>query len=450
MIFYMLRFLQRILLALALAGAVHSASAFSLLGPYAVTDGGTVWQVPDIGYNLPGDIGGPMNLGEEYRWNIQTITYGFDESFLNYFGAQGTNAITQAMNVLNALPAFSQMSSNLSEFPLQTMRENSRAGALQLLDVKSVAMSVLLEEMGLAMPERFVWTLRSRVIGPGGSPTNYTVIMRNFDPVTWAPSKYVNGALYTYTISEDTVPQAVTVISSVDPLAFTYTTVAYGNLSYGNFYIGLTRDDVGGLRYSYRASNRNIESVIPGTTGGGGGPWSPVGGAATNFVNIALRPGVDKITFVPTKYDSVLGNFITVTNTYKDTYITNSQAKTQNLQRVLTQPDILFAAADLGVGPDGSPGLVGRNPGWVDNDTLNGQVTLSGPGQISPQIIIYFSNVGPWYYNTWPFFLDEASGGVNGHPIMAWGSFDGTTNEPVVYPIGTSIQDLEQWVLGGQ
>jgi hypothetical protein len=29
-----------------------------------------------------------MNLGEEYRVNVPLLTYGFDDSFLNYFGAR--------------------------------------------------------------------------------------------------------------------------------------------------------------------------------------------------------------------------------------------------------------------------------------------------------------------------------------------------------------------------
>src|SRR5262249_48087172 len=133
-IIYMLRYFQKMFLALAVAGAVHSAQAFSLLGPFAT------WQVGEIGYNTFGfDIGGPMNLGEEYRWNIRTVTYGFDESFLNYFGQQGADAINKAIAILNSLPAFSKMSTNLSEFPTDTRRVNYRASALGLQDLKSAA-----------------------------------------------------------------------------------------------------------------------------------------------------------------------------------------------------------------------------------------------------------------------------------------------------------------------
>jgi len=63
--------------------------------------------VQAIGYNtFNSDIGAPMNLGEEYRWNIRTVTYGFDESFLNYFGQKGVDAVNQAFAIFNGLPAF--------------------------------------------------------------------------------------------------------------------------------------------------------------------------------------------------------------------------------------------------------------------------------------------------------------------------------------------------------
>ena len=467
MICPMMRYLQRTFIALAIAGAANSASAFSLLGPFAVDGGGTVWQVVGIGYQIPGsDIGGPMNLGEEYRWNIKTVTYGFDESFLNYFGAQGTAAVMQAFAFLNALPPVSQMSSDLAEFPLESKRMNYQANALGLLDVKSVALAMLLEELGVASPERYVWTLRSRVTPSAPPRTNYTVIMRNFDPVTSAPSKYVNGTLYTYTIVEFTVAGTLVADAEeipVDPLAFTYTAVVSAaeggywapGLYFGEFFAGLTRDDVGSLRYLYRPNNYQYENLIPGTTVGSGGPWTPIYGTnalgSNAVVDLALRPGVDKIVFQFGRNDSIFGNFLTVTNQYTDTYVTNSTLKTQNTQRVLTQPDILFAAEDLGLNLGGQPVLASRSANWVDNNALNGQVTLAGPGQIQPQILITFSTIGPWFYHEWPYFLDEANPLTIG---AIWGSFDGSTNPPIIYPNSdlyphTSIQDLEQQVLSG-
>ncbi len=437
-----------------MAGAVKTAVAFSLLGPFEA------YQVPQLGYAFGGDTGGPMNLGEEYRWNIQTVTFGFDESFLNYFGSQGSNAVYEAFSILNSLPPVSQMSTDLTEFPTDTRRDNFQAAALQLLDVKSTALEFLIEELGLAEPERYVWTLRDRAILPGGSPTNYTVIKRNFDPVTLQPSSFVNGTLYTYSIF-DAAPIAIAeaVESQVDPLAFGFTSVASLSVPIGGFYIGLTRDDVGGLRYLYRPNNINTEGLVPGATASSIlPPWQPVGSTNTNtVVDIVLRPGVDKITFVPARFDSLLGVFITITNRYNDQFVTNSVLKTQVIERVLTgAPDILFTAEDLGVNAAGFPFTIRRTAAaganWQNNDAINGQANLAGPGQIQAPgpnitpITITFNKVGPFIINQFGFFLDEFNNVSTGY---VWGSFDGSTNLPVVYPIGSSIFDLERQVLGG-
>lgn len=52
----------------ALALFAGAARAFSLLGPY------DSWMWPTNGFHQPADIGGPMNLGEEYRWNVPVVT----------------------------------------------------------------------------------------------------------------------------------------------------------------------------------------------------------------------------------------------------------------------------------------------------------------------------------------------------------------------------------------
>ena len=103
-----------------------------------------------------------------------------------------------AFKILNDLPAASEMSPDLREFPLDTRRYNYQASALRVRDLKSWTLSALLEVMGLGVPERSIYTLRSRTI-VGGVPV-YVTLRRNFDPVTFAPSSYVNGTLYTYSI----------------------------------------------------------------------------------------------------------------------------------------------------------------------------------------------------------------------------------------------------------
>ncbi len=449
----MLRLIQRAWLALVLAGAVSSASAFSLLGPY------DTWQTAALGYAITAnaDIGGPMNIHQEYRWDLRTVYYGFDSSFKAYFGQKGVDEVKKAIAILNNLPSASAMSSNLTEFPLDTRRANYYASALGLLDLKSATLGVLVEQMGLTSPERYAWTLRDA----SGTPIVYTVIKRNFDPVTLLPSSYVNGTLYTYVIfagisaiggGADAVP------IPVDPLAFTYTAVAStmdglwgGGISAGDFLTGLTRDDAGGLRFMYSGSGRyanyHIEGLVGTVTAAGiGQPWDPPGTNTNTIVTTALRPGVDKITFTEAKYDSVLGAFVTFTNTFTDYYVTNGTLQSQLVSRTISAPDILFTAADLGINGPGAPALFGRTDttGWVNNATTNSASLTAGPGNIAPPITITYSELGP-YQTVSGSTLTEANASVG----LWWGSFDGTTNTPVVYPVGMSIQDLEQMVLGG-
>ena len=203
-----------------------------------------------------------MNLGEEYRWNTKTMVYAFDASFLDYFGSNGVAAVEQAIAILNGLTNFSAYSQDLSEVPLEVTRVNYRAQALGLMDLKTAALRTMVEELGLAQPDRWTWCLRDRRPLPGASCPlmEYNVIMRNFDPATFAPSKYVNGTLYSYTITE-ACPPGDAVEFPVDPLENTFTAVAAGRYGYGRFYTGLTRDDVGGLRYMLRTNNMNWEAV---------------------------------------------------------------------------------------------------------------------------------------------------------------------------------------------
>lgn len=473
-----MRHISRILFgSLLLAGAAQQVSAFSLIGAF------DTWMTQEVGYQLGADLGGPMNLGEEYRWNIPVITYGFDESFLNYFGARGVEEIEKAIKILNDLPRFSQMSPTLSEYPLDTRRFNHRASALFLYDLKSYALSILLEQLGVAPAERYVWTLRSRVL-VNNIPV-YAVIQRNFDPVTFEPSSYVNGGLYTYYI----IPSPIWNITyweavefDVDPSLPSVTSVAalsdargaywgtgwFVNNEPGLFVTGLTRDDVGSLRYLYRPENVNVETsptnavlAASGSTalsgGSGGSPWEPPVGltnilGGTNVLTVvsnapvvqALRPGMDSITFERVDFDSLTGAWIVLTNTYVDSYMTNGAIQSQTLERVLPQPDILFSAADLGIDPDGFPYVWSRSISFVNQDAINGLTTLAGPGQIAPPLTITFSKLGDYLINV------PEGGQPDGQQGFWWGSYDGTTNEPALYPVGASIKALERLVLTGE
>lgn len=490
---FMTRLTKGLLSAALLFAVVSETGAFSLLGPFKqdatqFPNNGN-WQAAPfggrpqgLGYNLPGDIGGPMLPTEAYRWNIPVITYAFDTTFLQYFGTNGVAAIEEAFAILNALPPVSQMSADLSEYPLDTKSENGTASSLGLVDLKSFALAGLMEQMGLANPERFVWGLRGRATG--NDFTNYTVIQLNYDPATIRPSRYVNGVLYNYRIFDGLGPQGGEWASAVewyqlDPLYQPYSSVAggagsadyqlgsepdditsvggiFGGLSVGQFYTGLTRDDVGGLRFLLSTNNMVFDTllptVLPRLSGVRSSPWAPVLGVGnitnaaglsnlvssvgtnfTNFVRTAYRPGVDKITF---QRVHVFGtNFNPITLRYTDRFInTNGRAVKQPVERLVLVPDILFAVRDLGTIQD-VPFTSARTTttNWNNNAALNSfysGIGLGGPGTINPPVVITFSDMVPYWFHaaTGETDLDAFQGFI-------WGSFDGTTRTPVAYPV---------------
>ncbi|MBI3415831.1 MAG: hypothetical protein HY043_11035 [Verrucomicrobia bacterium] len=514
----MLRFLKNSLTALVLAAAVQQAPAFSLNGATPA------WQIPGIGYTWTTDgavltIGGVMNLGEEYRWNLPVIFYAVDSSFLNFFGARGVEEIDKAVKILNDLPPVSQV--NIDDYPLKSQRINYQAQALGLVDIKTAALQSLVQEIGLADPEDFVFTLRSRTT-PVPTVTNYYVFQRNFDPVTLRPTAYINGDLWTYVGMADNqnAPIAYPIKSRVDPLSYgdpvasSESSQANNSSVVGLFYTGLTRDDVGGLRYIYHPLNKNMENPAPNVFSGLGGviaglggsavtgsPWEPLflsssngttttvsggafgnspfapvfipnsnnvataagggtGGAVlntNNFINTGLRSGIDKLRFVRVQYDSILGQFVSpVLTSFQDSIITNGIQVTQTLQRIITQPDILFTAADLNAIAPFDFLRVYRNQTFTNNAAINQQAiggvpVAVGPGTINPGVIITFNNAIPSYLAVFAgagaSFLSEDNPAAK-FPI--WASFDGTTNAPVIYPNNVSIEEIERQVLGGR
>ena len=258
--------------------AVTSASAFALYGPTPPPAPDAAWQTEEIGYQeVPadgyygGDIGTPRKLTEEYRWNTPIVYYAFDSAFLNYFGSNGVYAVEQAVALINGLTNASDI--DLNAIPTDTTRFNFLASSIGLVDLKSHTLSQLLEELGLASAERWTWCLHDRlVVTPPPCPANvaYEVVKLNYDPYTFEPSSYVNGTLFSYVITENCTTPPATLADAyefvVDPLSVSSAVaapslLAAAQLVAGGFYTGLTRDDVGGLRYLWRTNNMNVESI---------------------------------------------------------------------------------------------------------------------------------------------------------------------------------------------
>jgi hypothetical protein len=419
--------LQQLGLALILTFLTTRATAFSLLGPY------TGWMAETNGFRQRGDIGGPMNHGEEYRWNVPVATYTFDESFLDYFGSNGVAAVESAIGILNSLPSASQI--NPSNYPAEVTWINYLAQSQGLIDLESETLFQLVQQLGLAQPTRFAFCLQSFSIT--NNIITGIVVQRNFDPSSIGYSTNVNDTSYGYDLWYQSTGQgtmADAVEFPIDPLSDTFTAVADGALAPGAFYTGLTRDDAGGLRYLLTTNNINYETLLSGVHG--------TGANAGSFVNGALRHGVDKITFVRVNgYDPIIGQFfIPFTNQFTDSFISNGVPAHQQLERVITRPDFLFSAADVNDGDPPVPLVVSTSTSnWLASSALPG---LAGPGIIQPQVKIAFMK---------PAFRIQTSdawpAGTAHVENFHWGSFDGSTNLPVVYPDGTPLGNTHQLTL---
>jgi hypothetical protein len=277
---------------------VQMAHGFALLGPFEAYQTAAIGYNWDIYFLTPGNVvgygnpGGPHNLAEEYRRNTPVMYYAFDANFLEYFGSNGVAAVDSAFTIMNSLTNVSMYTPDLVEFPLEAQRINPLAQNMALTDLKSMTLHVLVQQMGLAEPDHYTWTLRDRSMGtPCPDAGLYVVIMRNFGVTTsslqGSPySAYVNGVLYSYGIVEEcTGPLlAYTDPFAVDPNAVTSTAIAaepawigvsdgtLANLNVvgvglhiGGYYNYLTRDDVAGLRYLLSKDNYNVESSGPNT-----------------------------------------------------------------------------------------------------------------------------------------------------------------------------------------
>ncbi len=497
----MSKLLSQSLVTVAALGGAATLQAFSLLGPFET------WQVAGIGYNptgpvydwsSQGDVGAPKLIGGEFRVAEPIFTYGFDATFLDYFGAEGVQAVEAAMKIFNDIPAVSTMSADLSEFPLAASRVNYAAQRLNLLDIKTVTMGLIMEQLCVASPERYVWAIRQNNVDTAGAP-NFINVRRNYDPVTQLASGYVNNTLYTYHNVAFLGPDGAVLFYDAEEISLdaaepNVSLAAYaGNqvstvdgrvsrqisaFSFGRYYTGLTRDDAGALRYLYHPNNKNYQPLHPNTTlrttqnvtvvgSGSSGSWGgltpAVGFASGGTTNAAtaigdgVRGGVDKLTFVRIDFDPLLNRFLKpVVLRYADTVITNGVSRTQSVERSLTVPHVLFMAQDIGVGAaPGSPypWVYGRGAPSFATATRN--ITLTTPPEpaAGPGIaefgtlghVFAFNNIGAGLLNQ--------LGGTeeSGFGTYIWGSFDGTTNAPVVFPKGqVTLEEIARAAYGGK
>jgi len=393
---------------------------FALLGPY------TDWMKQTNGYHQPGDIGGPMDINEGYRWNVPVVTYGFDHSFMEFFGTNGLAAIESAIQMLNDIPPSSSIV--LTNYPNHSVRVRFTAQAQGMYDLKSAALSLLLQQMGLSQPVRYVFAMRNwsdsfltnryQWEWESWAIPDY-IIQRNFDPQSLLPSTFVDDVRYTAEVYY--VPGLSGVFTfQADATMDSSIAVAENNLGPGNFFIDLTRDDIGGLRYLLGTNNVCYEELLPDVHGSGTN--------LTNYVNGAWRPGIEKVTFMPQPVDPSTGQYLPMTNQFADAYIRNGTLLHQQLERVTSQADITFSAPTTWEGAFGPAFRHTGTSNWINNAALNGTSTNAGPGVIRPPIRIEFRAASP---------LVEADDYGLGR-IERWASFDASTNAIIPYPAADS------------
>jgi hypothetical protein len=152
----------------------------------------------------------------------------------------------------------------------------------------------------------------------------------------------------------------------------------------------------------------------------------------------SIRAGVDKVKFIRRDFDSLLGTLWTpVTNTYKEVEIIGGVVQTNSYIRVVTRPDVLLSTEDVLIGPASVGFIHGETIVGYSYDTSHQQGTHPvGPGVLNPANSITLDTQGSFYLiEPGPYATPQLF-------PMIWGSFDGSTNAPIVYPSTTSLNNL--------
>ena len=195
--------------------------------------------------------------------------------------------------------------------------------------------------------------------------------------------------------------------------------------------------------------------------------------------SLGNRGGMDQIQFIRRDYDGVTGQlWDPLTNDYTlvEVNLTNSTSAVRHFQRRVVRPDFLFSAADFSSpnftitysntfegatgnftftpAPGGTIAIAVFEDFLFDETGRNGHE--NGPGTIFssdplPELYI-FNRQAPTFEN-----LSATTGTTNSFlfvtqetqsPFDAWAAFDGTTNAPLLFPNGTTFQDLQNLILG--
>lgn len=293
-----------LVLAIFLGGG-DFARAFVLMGTPEGTETGQ--------FNYSDELGAPKDLmyrgGKRFfRWNSPHFIYSFDASFIQYFGQEGMDAVHDAFSVMNDFFVNEDYegvtSLDLAKHGFvgnyNTTWINTTAKNAQIIDIKSIVLGMLVNQLGIGNPHRWAFSItgqRSNVIN---SQVIFETRLRNYDPITQAPSDSINGVKYSYRLIHNATSQigVLPTFQFADMEEFTTDTGAgawssvaaitdafFGNTSlwwtdtpslfdFGVYYDGrnamggqfqprhaLTYDDAGGLKYLYSTNNYIFEDL---------------------------------------------------------------------------------------------------------------------------------------------------------------------------------------------
>jgi hypothetical protein len=337
---------------------------------------------------------------------------------------------------------------------------------------------------------------------PAGLPPSHLMLSTNYTTNFATFFQYTFGNIVTNTYATRSLAGTISLSLSNSPFATAGTpstivtnfTASFLPGIYGDFFIlptNLCGAQILSNAFSQVVGTTNLPTIItPGGTNGTGSTniisITFIPGNVTFFTNrvliylpvtcpvdtVATRQGIERIQFVRRDYDSLINQqWDPLTNDYVLVELTNSAFVPRHMQRRVPRPDFLFSAADLVFNHSFS--YSNTVDGATDSETVTTTgnlladpfayrtmvfnqnarpANLAGPGTIeSPPIlptIFVLNKQAPIFLNgplgSTNLFLDETTASQ----LVALGSFDGTTNAPVVYPNGTSIEELEGLLTG--
>ncbi len=322
----------------ALMAIMPAAQAFVMMGP-ANANEVAAWNYTD-------DLGAPKSIDRQfsrmYRWNNPHFVYSFDASFVNYFGPEGMDAVTEAMGVINDFFSNSDYD-GMSQLDLarhgfagnyNTTWVNTTAQNAQIIDIKSLTLGMMVNQLGLGNPHRHAFSIVGISTNSSTNALNINVALRNYDPQSATATDAINGVQYSYRMVHDQpiqVGATPPTFGIADMEEFTTDTTGnawsslagivdafYGNtalfwtdtpslFNFGVYYDGynamggqfqprhaLTYDDAGGLKHMYSKNTIIYEQLDPTAT-----VIEPAQYLPTHMQTLLPNPSGNRFPFMP-------------------------------------------------------------------------------------------------------------------------------------------------------